>query len=327
MALLPGLHTSIPAARYHADDLCAVPTLSSGIAKVLLAKTPRHAWIEHPRLNPAFEAPEDSRFDLGSVAHEIILCRGGGFEVLDFPNWATKASKEAREAAREAGRTPVLKDQHSRARHMAEAVWGVLGQTPGCSMFDPDEGQAETVGLWQDIAGPVCRMMVDWIGPAPTDIWDLKTSAAGLSDEAIARTIENLGYDVSAAFYLRGLHHLRPDLAGRFRFNWVFVEDQEPFEVRVIEADPETLAYGHRKAALAIAKWQACLTSGEWPGYPREITRSTPPAWAGTRWLAREVSDPDFDRAVLLDHHPIPQQPADMLVFGERLIPLPTEAA
>jgi hypothetical protein len=73
-----GLHPAISADAYHADPAPA-PSLSSSIAKTILHQTPRHAWFEHPRLNPNFEPKDDSKFDLGSVAHELLLGKGAGF--------------------------------------------------------------------------------------------------------------------------------------------------------------------------------------------------------------------------------------------------------
>ena len=64
--LAPGLHYDVPEDVYHADRLCAVPTLSRAIAQRLLTRSPAHAWHAHPRLNPRFtpEPPSDA-FEFG----------------------------------------------------------------------------------------------------------------------------------------------------------------------------------------------------------------------------------------------------------------------
>ena len=46
------LNPSMSMDEYHADP-CPTPSLSSGIARVLWANTPMHAWFKHPRLNKA----------------------------------------------------------------------------------------------------------------------------------------------------------------------------------------------------------------------------------------------------------------------------------
>lgn len=299
MSLAPGFYPKIGAAQYHADELCDVPTLSSSIAKTLLSKTPRHAKLAHPRLRSSRAADDDERFDLGSVAHELILGKGGSFDVHDFADWRTKAAKEARATSRAAGRTPVLAEQMERAEAMMVAFWDAAGETTGFPKLD-EVGNTEVVGIWKDVGGPMCRMMLDW-WPEPATVLDIKTTDVSLSDASLGRLIENLSYDLSASFYLRGLAHLSPDTAGRVRWVWVFIEASQPHEVRIVEATNEQIGRGHRKAALAIAKWQQCMESGKWPGYAREIVKIEAPGWAETAWDAREADDPDFARVVSLD--------------------------
>ena len=310
-----GFH-EIDAADYH-NDAGEEPTLSSSIAKVILDKTPAHAFVAHPRLNLAFEADDDSKFDLGSAVHEMILGRGGGFEVLDFADYRTKAAQQARADVVAAGKTAILPERHLRATAMVNAVLDRLEDIPEAARLAEGAGQfvnghAERVMIWRDIGGPLCRAMIDWHGPEPWEVWDLKTTAAGLSDEAIGRQIMNLGYDLSAAFYLRGLTTLLPEWAGRFRWRWIFVEDEPPHEVRVVAPSGEMLDIGDRKAALAIAKWNRCLSTGVWPGYAPTIARIEPPGWATARWMERELVDEDAVRFRPMSA-PIPHETKELL--------------
>src|SRR3979411_2799004 len=80
-----GLHFDVQAADYHADP-CERPSLSSSIAKILIEKTPRHAWTAHPWLNPNFVPKQDSKFDLGSAVHELMLGKGVGYTVIEATN-------------------------------------------------------------------------------------------------------------------------------------------------------------------------------------------------------------------------------------------------
>ncbi len=298
-----GVHYDIPAARYHSDDLCAEPTLSSSIAKVLLSATPLHAWIAHSRLNTALAPDGEKKFALGSVTHELLLGKGGGFEMIDAADYRSKDAKAARDAAIDYGKTPILAHQLADAEDMRDAVIARLREIPETrALIGADgllsQGDAEAVIIWRDIGGPLCRAMIDFWGATEAEVWDVKTIGVGLSDGAIRRQIENLGYDLSAGFYLRGLEALRPELAGRFKWRWIFVEGEEPFEVRVIEPDGEMLEIGKRKAALAIAKWHTALTANYWPGYPREITRLAPAQWSLAQLMEREMVDPDALNAV-----------------------------
>jgi hypothetical protein len=312
LQMQPGVHHGISAELYHADALCSEPTLSSSIAKTLLLATPRHAWKDHPRLNPNFEATSDKKFALGAVVHELLLGKGGGFEEIEASDFRSKDAKAARDAAIARGKTPILTDQLGAALIMRDAVierLSEISETAGLIGDDGlTEGHAETVILWRDIGGPLCRAMIDFWGATEAEVWDIKTIGAGLSDGAIRRQIENIGYDLSAGFYVRGLEALRPELAGRFVWRWIFVEDEEPFEVRVIEPDGEMLEIGKRKAALAIAKWHAALTADHWPGYPREVTRLAPAPWSQPQLMERELADPDARRAVY-DNRVVEREP------------------
>lgn len=65
----------LPSADYHADP-CKTPSLSASLADTILSGTPRHAWLESPRLNPDHEPVEKRAFDIGSAAHEVLLGNG-----------------------------------------------------------------------------------------------------------------------------------------------------------------------------------------------------------------------------------------------------------
>ena len=303
---------SMSAEAYHADCSAGVASLSSSIAKVMLSETPRHAMLKHPRINPNYEPDDNSKFDLGSVAHELILGKGAGFEVLEFQDFRSNLAKAARAEAIEAGKAPILKHQFELAEDMA------IGAEEAIREIDPafygDDAESELVAAWDDIGGVRCRAMIDRFDGVT--VWDLKTTDLSLSDNNLSRQIVNMGYDLSAAFYLRGLSQLMPDMAGRFKFRWIFCEASAPHEVRVIEADATTLALGDKKAALAIQKWKNCIASGKWPGYPRTITTNTYPAWAESQWLEREMNDDDSLAAVTMNAPRIVERTGSAIVYG-----------
>lgn len=277
-----GIHTDVSAADYH-EDPCEGPSLSSSVAYVLLEKTPRHAWIIHPQLNPFWKKLEKPReaFDLGAVAHELILGKGGGFEIINYDDWRTKAAQAARADAYKAGLTPILRDQYKRAMSIRDAVHAAADME---RLWKWERSLTEAVLVWED-DDALCRAMLDLV--ESRIIWDIKTTSRGLSDAEIARTIVSHGYELRAAFYLLGMNAIEP--TGGHRFRWVFVESDAPHEVRIIEADPVTLGIGTKKAAKALEIWKRCLRTGHWPGYSPIIGRIEYPAWAETAWLEREM--------------------------------------
>lgn len=283
---------STPAAVYHADP-CPEPSLSSGVACTLLDETPRHAWAQHPRLGLVEdEDPRSRKADLGSVAHTLLTGEGRSVQVIEAEAYTTKAAREARDEAIEAGLTPVLRPDLLKAERMVDAVRarlsGMLG-TDGAFL----EGRGETAAIWQDPTGIWGRAMIDWWSPGQPVLWDLKTTSAGLSDRAIGTRIAE-GWDLQAAWYCRGVEQLVPELRGRTRMLFVVVETAPPHECRVIALDGSARHVGHRRAVHAAALFADCLRRDRWPGYPAEVETIETPGWHATRWEARELYDPRF---------------------------------
>lgn len=290
MNTLPlGIHHDIAASQYHRDNLLDEPTLSSSIAKILYDETPRHARQAHPRLGAFIGERASREMNLGSVAHEIMLGKGGGYIVSPYDDYKTKDARAWRDETIASGQTPIKDRDYRAAERMAKSLRIVLAEVPDAEAAF-SRGRAETVVLWRDIGGPLCRAMLDW-WDQPI-IWDLKTTGNGLSDRALRMWIAS-GLDLQGAFYMRGLETAVPELAGRIKWRWVFVETEAPFEARIIEMDGATRAYGDRKAALSIEKWRKCLAENKWPGYPRIIDHVDYADWSEKNILAREEFDDD----------------------------------
>lgn len=305
--LPPGLHR-IEADQYHADALRDVPTLSSSLARVILAQSPRHAWTQHPRLNPDHEPVEKKTFDIGRAAHRAVLGAGGDY--VAYPDdmlasngaASTKAAKEWAEAQRAAGNTPLKADEVDQIGEIADAVRAKLALM-GIA-FDPAQSEITALG---EVDGVWCRAMID---NAPADarqpLYDLKTTMDA-SPDAVARAVMNYGYDVQAAHYL-DVWKAATGEDRRFRF--VFVEKTAPYEVAVVELydhdravrlkraasdDPASVAADWWTMARADAKdarriWGECLASDTWPGYPAKVAVIGAPAWHNAQREARHES-------------------------------------
>lgn len=283
-----GFH-DISEREYHRDPAPA-PSLSSSIAKILLDQTPRHAALAHPKLNPQFDAGDRDptrKAEIGTAAHKVLTGKGAQIVIIDAEDYKTKAAKEARAAAYAAGHAPILKPDIEAAERIHRAVRQRLDAIPEC-LGALHQGKGEQVMLWQDTGGIWCRGMIDWWQEDTLTAWDIKTTAGGLSDRDIANRITG-GWDVQAGLYIRGLTRLLPEQAGRFRWRWIVIEQDEPHEVRVIQADRMTLEMGDRKAAAAINKWSECIVTGDWPGYPAQIATVEYPQWEANRVTEREL--------------------------------------
>jgi hypothetical protein len=289
MTITPGIHR-LEADDYHGDPAPA-PSLSSTLAKAMLAQSPLHAWTISPRLNPNWQPNDSKTFDIGRAAHRAVL--GAGSDYVEIPgdllgaNGAatTKAAKEFVAEARESGLTPLKAaevEQIEAMRIRAAAKLSALG-------IDLDPARSEMAAL-AEIGGAWCRCMVD---NAPIDprqpLYDFKTTTDA-SPEAATRAVMNYGYDVQAAHYLDTWRAA----TGEDRvFRFIFQEKTAPFEVCVVELGSDSLMMASRKAARAREMWRNCLERDDWPGYPLGVFKVDMPSWFHERWLERESAEVD----------------------------------
>jgi hypothetical protein len=281
----------LAAADYHADRTPGAPSLSSSIANLLLTRSPLHAWTAHPRLNPTHVPYDDSKFDVGTVAHSMLLEGTASVDVCDFPDWRTKDAREARDVSRANGRTPLLAHQFEEVMGMCNAVAKQLGA------FDADPvpltaGKPEQTMVWQDSAtGVWCRARIDWLHDDLSAIDDLKTTTRSAHPESFARNLYSYGCDVQAAFYLRGMWALNKFGNSVPKWRWIVVETSPPYGLSVVEPGPAVLELADAKVDAALKLWAECLERDNWPGYPTRVATAELPAWEQSRWLEREAAE------------------------------------
>ena len=292
----PGLYRDVSDADYHADP-CPEPSLSSSIAKVLLARSPLHAAVRHPRLAKRQQREEKAAFDLGRVAHALLLGRGADFAVIDHEDWRTKAAREARDEARARGLTPILRPQLELAEAMVNMLRAQLSEHECAGAFEG--GLAEATLVWCEDNGVWCRARIDWMPNPQADgmvVYDYKTTSVSAEPATFGgRTLFGLGYDLQAAFYLRGI---RAVLGIDARMRFVVQETEEPWAATVLEIGPASLAVADRRIAKAIELWGKCLETGIWPAYPPRVCHVEAPAWHEHRVLDAEAREAEFGDTV-----------------------------
>ena len=278
--LAPGVYTDIPEAEYHADPFAQI-SLSSGVAKLLISQSPRHAWTAHPRLNPEYVAPDRKQFDLGSAAHAILLDdRPERVAVIDAADYRTKAAKEARAAAVEDGRLPLLEDQYGRTMEMVRAARSQLAKNNDGKVF-LEGGSSEITLGWMD-HNVMCRARIDRLSADGTIIFDYKTTAASAHPDAYRRTSISLQQSFQAAFYLRGFKECFPCMPPP-QWRWIVQEDYPPYALSVLAPDAAALDIAYNDVDLALSIWRECIRDGDWPCYPSVTATLETPPWEITR--------------------------------------------
>jgi PDDEXK-like domain of unknown function (DUF3799) len=290
----PGLYYDMSSQDYFADP-CPLPSLTQSVAKILLDQSPLHAWHAHPRLNPDWRPDDDTKFDVGNVAHKLLIGRGKELEIFDAPDWnATGMGKGAktelhanRDAARAAGKVAVLGKTVARADRMVKAAREQLDLRGLTNMFT--QGNGEVVTAWQEPSGFWCRQMIDWLSPAKNVFTDFKTTDMSVAPHGLGRMMANAGWPIQAAMAERGLDAIDPDNAGRRRFFFVVQETHVPYALNVVEITEGPLTMGRKMLDMARHMWGYCLRHDRWPGYPAEIVVPQYPGWAETQFLEREI--------------------------------------
>jgi hypothetical protein len=292
----PGIYVDVPTNDYF-QDCCIVPSLTQSISKILIDRSPLHAWHAHPRLNKNIDWTEDydSAKAIGNAAHKLFLGRGKEVVVLDAPDFRTKAAKEERDAAMASGGVPILGKHMGRAQAMVKVAKEVLA-AHGLAEFS---GDSEAVIAWQE--GDIWfRSMIDRLSTSRTIVLDFKTSGMVCAPHAIPRMMVNAGWDIQASMHERGLDVLHPEGMGRRRHIFVAQENTVPYAVTVVELTEAVMTMGRKRLQMAVDIWKRCIATNRWPSYPMEILRPEYPSWEEKAWLDREIEASERDDKLLM---------------------------
>lgn len=261
----PGIYPDIPDTEYHA----AKDILSSSGARRLITSTPRKFYEEMTTVRPYNPA-----FEIGHAAHTLMLTVGDPFEVVDADSWRTKDAKEARDAALQAGKTPLLTKEYAQVRAMADAI---LEHPVTGELFTRNDTVMEQSLYWKDEqTGVACRARPDLAVNDWSLIVDYKTTVSADPKE-FAKSIAKYGYHQQQAWYCEAVETLtgiRPE------FVFVCQEKTPPYEVSLIQLDADAVRIGGRLNEDARTIYAACMDSGVWPSYPTSVQVVGLPAWA-----------------------------------------------
>lgn len=296
----PGMFFDVPCEAYFADP-CPEPSLNNSLIDTLLFQTPLHVAAKHPRLNGGEEVAkkETEAMCLGSVVHRLALGAGKDYAVLDFENYRTNDARNARDAAVEAGKVPILAHTFDAAAELAPRLRAHLDEMLLGEPFLP-----EVVIAWK-IATPHgevwARAMIDAWCPTLNLAVDLKTwadASLGAAEKKVARE----GYDTQAAWYTRGLEFLTGQ-PGKIRFAFLVGEKEAPHCSQPFELDEAWRSSAWDLCEEAVGIFAKCLKAKQWPGYQRNPVLLSPPDWLIRERMFRgfakdghaELNDPPFD--------------------------------
>lgn len=263
----PGVYDGIPNAEYHADP---VPdgSLSVSGAKTLLDAPSKYRWQQQ---HPVYS----DRFDLGSVAHALVL-GDDAVEIVevDAADWRSKAAKEQRDEARARGAIALLSADMRKCEDMADAIT----RNPEAAELLAVPGKSEQSAFWIDErTGIWRRARYDRLPNGdPFIIADYKTTASA-RPTSFAKAVADYGYHQQAAWYSECAVAL--GLTESPSFVFIAQEKEAPYITQVFQLEPADIDLGHRLNARALDIYAECVATDHWPDYGTGVQTITLPTY------------------------------------------------
>lgn len=261
-----------------------VPHLSPSIAKILLSRSPLHAWDAH-RLGGNHKAPPTDAMTGGRLYDRLLFGVGPDIVRVDAPDWRTKAAKDARDAAEAEDSIPVLAGKLAECQAVVNA-W----QDQFADRDIEFTGISQRLLQWRDEGTP-CKGYADHVivGRDGITIYDLKT-CQDASPDACTRAMIDKGSDIQHAAYVEGAQMMFPTHAGRVRMFFLYCEVNRPYAVNVVEPSGQMMQLGFLKWRKAVRVWGECLRTGYYPGFSG-VTTVDCKSWMLDNAMDEEIAD------------------------------------
>lgn len=273
----PQIIRGLPSAEYH-----TLKAVSASMALALVEECPLKAWIGSP-WNPALEVEHKPVFDIGTALHLAIL-EPASYEARtvhhDFAEYRTNESKAIRDAAYEAGQTPLKPVDAALVGELRKS----LMDTPEIArlLHAPGDAEVSLTWEWGDVA---CKARPDYLPDDCSFVLDLKTANTA-EPGAVGRKAFTEGWHVRAAWYLAGTKAVRGILPDHY---WFAVgEKDKPHIWQLYEMDERALVRGEQIVMRALDVATECLKTGNWPKYREGASAIKLPGWAEFQYADRE---------------------------------------
>jgi hypothetical protein len=297
----PGKYADITPSQYF-SEICPAPAFTNSLIKLLIEETPKDAAYTHPAIG---QPPEEVIATMvkrrGDVTHQLALGKGRGYAVGQWNAWRTDEAKAFKQAAVDAGVTPILQHEIEDASNMA----AILKENIATTLRDigaergipiPDGGfsyETEVVfACTFEIDGQEiwARIMVDvWCEDLLVAL-DPKCTPY-LTDKHAPAHIGNMGWDTQAALYPRVIETINPEWAGRVVFADLMVKPKPPYTSRTVSIPESWKTVANMDIDVAMRIFAKCIREDNWPGYAPGIHYMQQPSWAQKLALERQMEE------------------------------------
>jgi len=255
-----------------------IPRLSPTIAKIMVERSPLHAWQAHSMFGGGNGKESTDAQNVGKILEALVFGQpvdgpDSEFVILPFDNYKKKEAQEARDEALIRNKTPILGREFE--VHIAAGVIIKNRLSDQGVVFEGGEYQ-KLVEWTCKLTGANCKGYLDYFHGGI--IWDLKC-VSDASPRKVQRSFVDYGWDIQRAAYVDGIETTIPALAGRCRMIYAFAETDPPHTVHLYEPDAMMRELGDNKWYRAKQQWIECLETGHWPGYFKGVGQITPTPW------------------------------------------------
>ena len=255
------------------DEYLKLPAASAGVILAAYRKCAMAAQWEFTAAEREEEEKKVELADLGTLAHALVLGGEEAAVVIDpknFPSkstgavpagWTNTAIRAARDAARAAGKIPILAPRYAEVQECASAVRRYLDRLEGLpgtaglvwDAFKPDGGHSEVTVVWEEEGGILCKCRPDRLSASGSLIVDLKFTSASAEPYAWGRQMVREGHYTRAAWYLRGL--ARSGVVGEYVF--LVCELDAPHLCSLVGLNSHARELGSAQALQGLEIWRA----------------------------------------------------------------------
>ena len=256
--------------------------LSYSIAKILLDKTPLHAWSAHRLLGGQKKADTQATID-GRIYEALMFGKEADvIRIVKAANFKTDAAKAARDEILGMGLIPVLQADYPEYAEAAMAMATNMNKDHWITFEEPSHPpeqqkiDLDMFGYWVGTQvtlvwtkdGVECKGVLDRLSLfRDSYIIDDVKCMDDASPHAFGRSVTEYGYDIQHAAYIEAVETLWPHLAGRGDFRFLTFEKKAPFAAVPYHLDGSLQSLGEEKWARAKRIWAPCLATNTWPSY------------------------------------------------------------
>lgn len=277
------------------EQYLALPAVSASIVKETVENCAKAGWAQS-WLNPKRVVETSDVTDIGTICHSMLL-EGGPGKILvidpeDYPakngnvptGWTNGAIREARDAARLAGKIPVLPEDMEGVEAMvdsaAEYIESLRDTEPAVyALFQEGGGDSELTLTWDEDGVP-CRARPDRIATDRRLTVDIKTTTKSANPDAWE--VDHVG----AAWYRRGGAAC---FGEQMDYLFFVIEQTPPYLCSLVGTDPHGFSLGEEKIALALQIWRQCVKAGKWPGFANRVAYPEIKPWVDTKWADKQA--------------------------------------